>query len=149
MSEPRKFRRSDIIVLLSYPLLPMVYFAAAAMGAGTGIPSRLSSLAIVAFFSAATCLVVLPVWTMINIARSKEQFSLAAIVGEAVLAALWISTGIYAALVDSLRAFIALVVAAWAGALVFIMLRVRAQQAQSAPDFLPDQANPANPTASN
>jgi len=135
MSEPRKFRRSDIIVLLSYPLLPMVYFAAAAMGAGTGIPSRLSLLAIAAFFSAATCLVLLPVWTMINVVRSKEQFSLAAIVGEAVLAALWISTGIYASLVDSLRAFIALVIAAWAGALVFIMLRVRAQHAPVGPRF--------------
>lgn len=131
MSEPRKFRRSDIIILLSYPLLPMIYFAAAAMGAGTGIRSRLSWLAIVAFFGAATCLVVLPVWTMINVVRSKERFSLSAIVGEAVLATLWISTGIYAALVDSLRAFIALVVAAWAGALVFILIRIRSQQSQS------------------
>jgi len=127
MSEVRKFRRSDVIILLSYPLLPITYFVTAAMESSARIPSRISLLAMLVFFAAAGCLIVVPVWTIFKVLQSKERFSVALIVGEAVLATLWISAGVYAALLDSLRAFIALVVAALAGALVFILLRFRVQ----------------------
>jgi hypothetical protein len=146
MSEGRKFRHSDVIVLLSYPLLPIVYFAVAATRSAAPIPSW---PAVVMLFAAAGSLVILPAWTIFTILRRAGQRSTAFIAGESVLTALWISAGIYAALLDSLRAFLSMVVAAMAGALVFYCSRGLAGRPNSSTNFATNQANSANPTASN